>query len=268
MKVEYSDVSDAYLVTRDNGDESILSSDDEDDAQRELALRVCLDDWTSKMDVMMDRVEVNPHRKSNGVSPEEAQALVAFVRERLAEIKTITMSAGQGTLSMPDLHLMTLAQLKPFGYHALTMAAKQWCNQYERDGHKLVNAIYTLIDWTPSGAQEESYVFTVREAWEGGEIKDRRTWYETNSGEYLVVTDEEADKAWDENLESYIDDCMEIPDHVKPYFDREAWKKDARMDGRGHCLSGYDLSERQVEVLSLSHDDQRTMTTYYIYRQN
>jgi len=75
----------------------------------------------------------------------------------------------------------------------------------------------------------------------------------------LVLTDAEAEQRWDDSLESYIDDCLEIPKHILPYFDREAWKSDARTDGRGHSLSGYDGCENSEEVNG---------TTYYIYRTN
>ena len=61
--------------------------------------------------------------------------------------------------------------------------------------------------------------------------------------DYLVLTDEEADEEEDERLDNYIDECLEIPDNIRPYFDEEKWKRDARMD------------EETVEG-----------TTYYIYR--
>jgi hypothetical protein len=73
--------------------------------------------------------------------------------------------------------------------------------------------------------------------------------------DYLVLTDSDADDRWDESLDSYIDGCMEIPEHIMPYFDREAWKSDARHDGRGHCLASYDGDEHE------SRD-------YFIYRVN
>ena len=83
------------------------------------------------------------------------------------------------------------------------------------------------------------------------------TWgaYSVGTAEYQVLDDDEADEAQDEQLESYIDECMELPEHVAPYFDREAWKSDARMDGRGHCLSSYDGPEHEVGE-------------YFIYRTN
>ena len=75
--------------------------------------------------------------------------------------------------------------------------------------------------------------------------------------EYLVLTDEEADEEEDRQLNNYIDECLEIPDNIRPYFDEEAWKRDARMDGRGHIISTYDGCEYEETVEG---------TTYYIYR--
>jgi hypothetical protein len=70
--------------------------------------------------------------------------------------------------------------------------------------------------------------------------------YSAGIGEYRVLTDDEADVVWDEYLDSYIDDCLEIPEGMENYFDREAWKRDARMDGRGHSISTYDGSEDEA----------------------
>jgi hypothetical protein len=67
--------------------------------------------------------------------------------------------------------------------------------------------------------------------------------------EYAVGTDEEADEAWDQSLDSYLDDCGvldSMPENLRPYFDREAWKRDARFDGRGHSLASYDGNEMDL----------------------
>jgi predicted GTPase len=63
--------------------------------------------------------------------------------------------------------------------------------------------------------------------------------FEYGRQEYLVLTDDEADAKWDEELENYIDECIlsELPEKYQPYFDRESWKRDAKFDGRGHSLS-------------------------------
>ena len=75
--------------------------------------------------------------------------------------------------------------------------------------------------------------------------------------DYYVLTDSEADDMEDQQLDNYIDECLEIPDDIRPYFDEEKWKRDARMDGRGHIISSYDGAEYEETVEG---------TTYYIYR--
>ena len=77
--------------------------------------------------------------------------------------------------------------------------------------------------------------------------------------DYLSLTDKEADEAEDERLESYIDECIlsEIPEPYRSYFDSTSWKRDARMDGRGHIISSYDGDE---------HEQVYNGTTYFIYR--
>ncbi len=73
--------------------------------------------------------------------------------------------------------------------------------------------------------------------------------FTAEGGEYAVGTDEEADAAWDEALDSYIDECImtELREPLSNYFDRKAWKCDARMDGRGHALSSYDGNEYDAD---------------------
>lgn len=90
---------------------------------------------------------------------------------------------------------------------------------------------------------------------------DYGTTYSYYSQEYDVMTDEEADDRWEEELDRYIDDCImpEIPSELQNYFDRDKWKDDAKYDGRGHDISRYDGEEYEEDVNG---------TTYYIYRQN
>ena len=90
---------------------------------------------------------------------------------------------------------------------------------------------------------------------------DYGTTYSYYSQEYDVMTDEEADDRWEEELDNYIDECVmpEIPSHLQNYFDEDKWKDDAKYDGRGHAISRYDGEEYEEDVNG---------TTYYIYRQN
>jgi hypothetical protein len=91
------------------------------------------------------------------------------------------------------------------------------------------------------------------------EINDTRA---TVQGvDYLAGTDEEMNEAWDEELENYIDECI-LPDlkneSLNRYFDREAWKDDARHDGRAHALNRWDGGEEEASINN---------TYYYAYRQ-
>ena len=86
--------------------------------------------------------------------------------------------------------------------------------------------------------------------------------YQYGREEYLVVDDSKADELWDESLDSYLEECVlpDLPDFARRYFDREAWKEDARHDGRGHCLASYDGHEHEISISSMEY--------WYIYRIN
>lgn len=80
--------------------------------------------------------------------------------------------------------------------------------------------------------------------------------------EYLVLTDDEAEREYDDHLTNYVDELIlpEIPEQYHLYFDENSWKDDARANGsRGDALSSYDGREEEVEIDG---------TTYYIYRLN
>lgn len=79
--------------------------------------------------------------------------------------------------------------------------------------------------------------------------------------EFLVLTDSEADEAWDESLDNYIEECImpEIPEYLQNYFDCEAWKAAAQYNGRGHSLSSYDGCETEIRFFD---------EYFYIYRTN
>ena len=118
-------------------------------------------------------------------------------------------------------------------------------------------ALAQFLNCTPDDVTEErydSYGLTV---------------FSAEGGEYAVGTDEEADAAWDQSMDSYIEECVtpeidrlesnlgSLSAYLK--FDEEMWKHDARMDGRGHSLSSYDGEENEETVDG---------TTFYIFRIN
>lgn len=81
--------------------------------------------------------------------------------------------------------------------------------------------------------------------------------FEYGNEEYLVVTDDEADELWEQDLDNYLEECIypELTGNLSNYFDDEKWKQDARYDGRGHSLARYDGNEYEVDG-------------FYIYQTN
>ena len=128
-----------------------------------------------------------------------------------------------------------------------------------------------IWEGTEEGMRENyADAFVENEGWDG-ELSFEE-WLEDNGtevdveeydeyGDWKVYTESEADDAWEESLDQYVEECIlpDLPVNMRYYFDTEKWKDDARMDGRGHCLSGYDGCEQEQEVNG---------TTYYLYRQN
>ena len=75
---------------------------------------------------------------------------------------------------------------------------------------------------------------------------------------FKVLTDDEATKAFDDSVESSVDDVIaELPDHLQRYFDREEYIYD-NFNDRGAQLNYYDGQEHEVTING---------TTYYIYEQ-
>ena len=77
--------------------------------------------------------------------------------------------------------------------------------------------------------------------------------------DWLVLTDDEADKEAYEYADSCVDDALrEIPDQLQRYFNAELYCSDMIDDGRGPLLAYYDSEEREQTVNG---------TTYYLYRR-
>ena len=73
--------------------------------------------------------------------------------------------------------------------------------------------------------------------------------FDADGAEYEVLTDDEADQRWEESLESYLEECIypDLPESMRFYFDDEAWKRDARTDGRGHAIAHYDGCDNDAQ---------------------
>ncbi len=73
---------------------------------------------------------------------------------------------------------------------------------------------------------------------------------DTEVGEFRIMSESGMESAWDDSLESYLEDCVypQLPEMARNYFDDKAWKRDARFDGWGHALNHYDGSGFEVRV--------------------
>jgi hypothetical protein len=131
-------------------------------------------------------------------------------------------------------------------------------------------AVKTVVDDLLEGDSLEDsddvkalVLYSVCEDWEGGgDLDIDVSTYDdcilsVGKRDYLVLDEDERESRWDDALESYLDECVEGASG--PYFDREAWKRDARMDGAGHTLNAYDGNEHEFSV---------GKQWYYVYRQN
>jgi len=67
--------------------------------------------------------------------------------------------------------------------------------------------------------------------------------FKVDGMEFLVLDDEDAEAEHDRYLEQLLDDPGCVPGADGPYFDRERWMRDAKMDGRGASLASYDGDE-------------------------
>jgi hypothetical protein len=83
--------------------------------------------------------------------------------------------------------------------------------------------------------------------------------FQVGKAEYLVLTEDERDSRWDDYLDSCLDDGGMVPGADSPYFDRDRWKDDARMDGAGQALSSYDGNQYEFSGFG---------NWFYIYRTN
>lgn len=269
---------------------------DSDQAQRVRALCAHLecapDDLTATHGE--NNFALNRRKVKRGTSPDEARAAVRFIADTLArcpEPVLVKRCPLVDSLLVPDCRIvpgdthrpiklhadgkpLALAVLRCFDYGDISREISKHAPDALKVGlHAVLNGLYFLSRETDGDKEHaRDHRDTLREAWqvmagEATEIKDRRTDEETNSGEYMVLTDDEADRAWDESLDSYLDECVlgELPEMARNYFDREKWKDDAKLDGRGHSLSGYDSEENEATAIDPESDEEEK---FYIYRTN
>lgn len=124
---------------------------------------------------------------------------------------------------------------------------------FKKDFHGVNNTIYHLLS-----KDKDDYIRCYKLAWLDKPIPNIQTWRETHDGEYMVLTDSEAD----ERVEDYLDEdqwkqAVECGNTTEGFYE---WCKTViSHDGRGSLLGGYDGCEDDQEI---DGED------YYIYRTN
>lgn len=82
--------------------------------------------------------------------------------------------------------------------------------------------------------------------------------YQYGSQEYMVLTDDEADKEMERNAESHVEDELySIESHLRQFIDEDKMIEYYMDDDRGNQLAWYD---------NIEHTEEVDGTTYYIYR--
>jgi hypothetical protein len=103
------------------------------------------------------------------------------------------------------------------------------------------------------------YADSLRRAWLGQPLDDTRRDETKDDGEYLVLTDSEADDWEEEGLRSLFQDMTHgVEGFIRNYLDEDKFVED-NSGNRGENINGYDGNEEEVDFEG---------TTYYIYRNN
>jgi hypothetical protein len=121
--------------------------------------------------------------------------------------------------------------------------------------HGFSNTIYHLLS-----KEKADYVYCYKQAWLNKPIPNIQKWNERNDGEYMVLTESEADYRANEYLTD--DDYLwkQAVESGNTTDSLEDWAEYIlSMDGRESVLSGYDGNEEEETING---------TTYCIYRTN
>lgn len=124
----------------------------------------------------------------------------------------------------------------------------------KKDCGYVSNVLYHLFD-----KEDKDFLKSYREAWFDKKIVDRRKYHTRHDGEYMVLTDSEAQTKCEEYL---IDDDELWKMAVEGGNTQEGieeWAEQViNIDGYGHILSHYDGSEENITVDGTSYSIFRT----------
>lgn len=124
----------------------------------------------------------------------------------------------------------------------------------QKDNMYVENILYHLL-----AADDTDYNVSLRKAWVGEPVDDLRKDETVNDGEYLVLTDSEADDWEEEGLRNLFEEfTREVPDFINRLVDEDQYIQEY-SGNRGENISGYDGTEYSVHFGG---------EEFFIYRNN
>ena len=248
----------------------------------------------SKIEALAKHLDISPALIENGYShyytinertvkvgrtPEEMQKVVDDFRSLLDTgmqgLITATLESDRTREETQEVYDQVKDSLKPLHEKAMKLKQRRESNPNEigekselwRDAATylrldqehlyVVNIAYRLL------LEDADYSVKTRNewknAWLGKPVNDIREDSIINDGEYLVLTDEEADEWEREGLEQLFDEMTHgVPEHLKRFMDSDAYVEEY-SGNRGENINGYDGTEESITFDGVE---------YFIYRNN
>jgi hypothetical protein len=204
---------------------------------------------------------INPHQVKEGEPPEHyirhAADLHTFLAEHGKDVKTwqelIVITPERIDTRVQNVGRANYQALQNSlfgnGSYQRDFNGESW-PQKDGEIHWYANGFYHLISTEDKDANQW-HVYALRAAFNGEPIEDRREYGYRDSGQYRVLTDDEADEAASESVRSYVEDCVleEIPEQYRMWFDTDGFVKHCvKEDGRAHSIATYDSEENSVDI--------------------
>jgi hypothetical protein len=207
---------------------------------------------------------INPRMVLKGNSPEYYKETIKHLKNLLTqkEIGEIKRAINRDTKKYcKKLYDRLSKKIDNFYFRgnikkSLSQEIKESLEFFNEDKHTgAYNTIYNLLS-----KDKEDYIYCYKCAFKGEPIPNIQKWRKVDDGEYLVLTDDEAEDRARDFLVS--DDYLwrSAVEHGNTTESLEDWADSVlKYDGRGSILSSYDGGEDYEEVGG---------EEYYIYRTN
>ena len=204
-----------------------------------LALAKHLDVNPALISESYNYYSVNERVVKRGKSPEQ-------IKETAEDFRTILDTGMQGLISATIQSDRTKEQVDEV-YAEVKKSLEPLADMY------VENVLYHLLK------SDSDYATQLQKAWIGAPVDDIREDTTISDGEYLVMTDSEADQWEQDSLENLFEEqTYEVPEHLKRFMDVDRFVQEC-SGNRGENISDYDGQEYEQEFEG---------ETYYIYRTN